>query len=88
MELIIDGAVLTRPEAVHDLFVRSLALPEWYGRNLDALYDVLTELGTPLELFVRNRKDLEAHLGTYAEDLLNTLAEAEAENPTLAVTWE
>ena len=58
MELIIDGSALPEAAAVHDLFTRALDLPEWYGRNLDALYDVLTERGEPLRLLVRNREAL------------------------------
>lgn len=82
----IDGEVLSSPEAVHELFVQTLALPDWYGRNLDALYDVLTERGEPLELLVRNRGALENALGEYGTDLLDTLTDAAAENPALSVT--
>ena len=35
---------LTEKETLHDVLARELQLPEWYGRNLDALYDCLTEL--------------------------------------------
>ena len=85
MELIIDGSALPEAAAaVHDLFTRALDLPEWYGRNLDALYDVLTERGEPLRLLVRNREAL----AEYAEDLLRTLAEAAAENPALELVYE
>lgn len=84
MELVIDGAALPAAEAVHDLFARALTLPAWYGRNLDALYDVLTERGEPLRLLVRNREAL----AEYAEDLLRTLAEAAAENPALELVYE
>ena len=35
---------MTDKEALHDVLARELELPEWYGRNLDALYDCLTEL--------------------------------------------
>ena len=84
MELIIDGSALPEAAAVHDLFTRALDLPEWYGRNLDALYDVLTERGAPLRLLVRNREAL----AEYAEDLLRTLAEAAAENPALELVYE
>lgn len=85
MELVIDGAALPTAEALHSLFVRALALPAWYGRNLDALYDVLTEWGEPLRLLVRNRAALAENLGAYAEDFLRTLADAAAENPALTV---
>ena len=84
MELIIDGSALPEAAAVHDLFTRALDLPAWYGRNLDALYDVLTERGEPLRLLVRNREAL----AEYAEDLLRTLAEAAAENPALELVYE
>ena len=84
MELIIDGSALPEAAAVHDLFTRALDLPEWYGRNLDALYDVLTERGEPLRLLVRNREAL----AEYAEDLLRTLVEAAAENPALELVYE
>lgn len=84
MELIIDGSALPEAAAVHDLFTRALDLPEWYGRNLDALYDVLTERGEPLRLLVRNQEAL----AEYAEDLLRTLAEAAAENPALELVYE
>ena len=84
MELIIDGSALPEAAAVHDLFTRALDLPAWYGRNLDALYDVLTERGEPLRLLVRNREAL----AEYAEDLLRPLAEAAAENPALELVYE
>ena len=31
-------------EAIQDYFVEMLELPGWYGRNFDALYDVLTDI--------------------------------------------
>ena len=40
---------LTDKEVLHDVLVEELQLPEWYGRNLDALHDCLTEL-TDVEL--------------------------------------
>ena len=30
---------------LHDRIEQELPVPDWYGRNLDALYDVLTEPG-------------------------------------------
>ena len=35
---------LTDKEVLHDVLAEELQLPEWYGRNLDALHDCLTEL--------------------------------------------
>ena len=35
---------LTDKEVLHDVLAKELGLPEWYGRNLDALHDCLTQL--------------------------------------------
>lgn len=35
---------LTDKSILHDVLIRELELPEWYGRNLDALHDCLTQL--------------------------------------------
>ena len=44
MEVILDGELMTDRPTVHDLLSEKLAFPEYYGRNLDALYDCLTDL--------------------------------------------
>ena len=37
--VILDGEKITSKEQLHRHLARSLDLPEWYGKNLDALYD-------------------------------------------------
>ena len=44
--MFIDGACFRSPEALHDEFSFKLGLPEWYGRNWDALLDCLSSIGT------------------------------------------
>ena len=31
---------------LHDILASALGFPDYYGKNLDALYDMLTDLGT------------------------------------------
>ena len=50
--------LLGREEAMEQLG-RALALPEWWGRNLDALHDCLTQLGRPVRLELGRREALE-----------------------------
>lgn len=89
MEIIrIDGRALPTREAVHDYFTRCLRLPGYYGRNLDALYDVLTERAEPTRLVICGRAALSAALEGYADALLSTLADAAADNPALEVVCE
>lgn len=35
---------LADKEILHDILTRELELPDWYGRNLDALHDCLAEM--------------------------------------------
>ena len=87
MELVIDGAALPAAEAVHDLFARALTLPAWYGRNLDALYDLLSEREGPTRLLVRRRAALLDGLGEYGGALCRTLEDAGQANPGLEVVF-
>lgn len=42
IEITLDGAV--GMEAIHDQLSQALQFPHFYGRNLDALYDCLSEV--------------------------------------------
>ena len=44
----LDGKLIK--EEGHDYLMRALNLPDYYGRNLDALYDCLTEIECDIEL--------------------------------------
>ena len=57
----LDGAGLCRREEAMELLGRALALPEWWGRNLDALYDCLTGgLCRPVRLELSGQEAMEA----------------------------
>ena len=43
-EYIIDLAGVAARKELHERIEGALPVPEWYGRNLDALHDLLTEL--------------------------------------------
>ena len=43
-QIILDGNVLSDAAAVHEYLMETLNFPEHYGKNLDALYDCLTDL--------------------------------------------
>ena len=45
MNVVIDLSHADTRDSFHDAFVQALSLPDWYGRNLDALHDALTALG-------------------------------------------
>ena len=46
----LTGAMAAARDQLHSVLQEKLQLPEWYGRNLDALYDVLTSVEEETEL--------------------------------------
>lgn len=86
MVIELDGRTMTDRPAAHSHLVQQLELPSWYGRNLDALYDVLTDISRETELILRDPGAVAEQLGRYGEALLDTLREAAESNPYLTVT--
>ena len=43
-QITLDGNILADAARVHDYLKETLHFPEYYGMNLDALYDCLTDL--------------------------------------------
>ena len=78
----IDCRELVSRAAAHDCFARVFALPAFYGRNLDALYDVLTEL-QPCTLLLEHTGCLYDTLGPYAEKLLGVFRDAARDNENI-----
>lgn len=77
--IILDAANLTDRAAAHAYLKDALSLPDYYGKNLDALYDCLTDLGETEIRFV----NLDAAGGSYFSRVLSVFQEAQAENPRL-----
>ena len=82
----IRGAELFSRAELHDTLQSQLDLPEYYGRNLDALYDCLTDLHQPTQIEIFEAALLKEHLGFYAHTLLILLRRAAGENLFLTVT--
>lgn len=66
---------ITDGRQLHLLLARYLEFPQWYGRNLDALYDCLTELPEPLQLHL-SRWDSNAPWAPGFEAVLQDAQEA------------
>lgn len=86
MMIFLDGALMTDRTAAHDRLACQLELPAWYGRNLDALYDLLTGHIVPCHLVLIHKDRLLEQLGDYGEKLLETLRDAAQDTPGLSLT--
>ena len=85
--IILDGERMLNRQATHDHLAEQLGLPEYYGRNLDALYDLLTERSGPVRLVVQHRAALLSWLGEYGTALCRALEDAGRANPYLEVLF-
>ena len=79
MRIIIDGRLIHCREHLYDAFGQVMELPDYFGCNLNALYDILTEQDADLEVEFINMRELKASLGgCYIEQLTRMLKDAGA----------
>ena len=52
IDIVLDG--VSGMEAIHDQLSQALQFPSFYGRNLDALYDCMTEVRTNVTIHLKN----------------------------------
>lgn len=70
-------------EQLHRAFAEALAFPDYYGKNLDALYDCLTDLFVDTKIVLVDAGALTARMGVYGARVVRLLVDAAAENPRL-----
>lgn len=80
-ERIIDCTQIETREDLHRIFRETLSFPEWYGSNLDALYDCLTEITGKVRLL--DWEIAQARLGAYGEKAKKVIAAAALHNTDL-----
>ena len=84
--VILDCSDMTTPELFHHKLAEALNFPDYYGKNLDALFDCLTEYRKDRELILNNWHHLEYALKDYSGKALYVFHEACLENSHLTVT--
>ncbi|ETT37223.1 Barstar Ribonuclease inhibitor [Paenibacillus sp. FSL R5-192] len=78
--VILDGEDLASSTELHQQLKVKLKLPDFYGGNLDALWDCLTgTIELPLELKWTNYQISEERLGNEANRVRDLMLEVQAE---------
>ena len=57
--VILDAKKMLEKEKMHEYFAKKFDLPEYYGRNLDALFDCLCEINEPMLIKLKNENFLD-----------------------------
>lgn len=72
---------------VHELLKAALNLPDYYGCNLDALYDVLLDPHEQWNIRFLNCKELWQQDALFMDSLRETFSDAKAEGASFSAEW-
>ena len=95
MEIVLDARRFKGRTRAHAYLKEALRLPDYYGKNLDALYDCLGDIGEETVIVVPEviqKKDVvpeviqkKEYLGDYGKTMLRVFKDAAEENEALTV---
>lgn len=85
--LTLEGRLMTSKEALYLHLNRVFALPNHFGNNLDALWDVLNEATESTEILFLNVDLAQKQLGDYALELVNLLERLAQQNNCYTVSF-
>jgi ribonuclease inhibitor len=79
-KILVNGRKIQDKSDLHDYLIKQFNLPSYYGRNLDALWDVLSSNRILKKITVIHTNYLDTILGDYSKSLLNLFKELSAIN--------
>ncbi len=77
LEYTLHGEKMTDLDSMHDELQRCFMLPKYYGRNLDALWDVLTETDESRQIVLNNTEQMPTELFSKLAALFLNLCRAQ-----------
>ena len=87
-EIRLNGDKMLNKAAAHAYLKQKLVLPDYYGENLDALWDCLLSDFSSRKITIYNSAAIVKHLGSYGESIINLLEQAAEENEYIQVDIE
>lgn len=87
-KVILNGKRMVTKEKAHAYLKRKFDFPDYYGRNLDALWDLLSVWDKELEIVILNKADIIENLEGYGNSLLKLFDELDEANRNIKVKYE
>ena len=78
-KITLDFENISGKEEMHKYLAEKFEFPDYYGKNLDALFECLTDIAEPTAVNIINA------INDYDEQIINVITSAEEENDNLAV---
>lgn len=85
--IVINGLDVISMSEIHNIFSEELNFPDYYGRNLDALYDCLCDVAEEVEIIIEEREELSENLGISFDRLCNLLIDVSEECDNITVSF-
>ena len=79
----LDGKKMTDRKTAHEYIAGKLSFPEYYGKNLDALADCLSEISEDTYIKLINTEDLINNLGSQYKGFIRVFTDLSEANPHL-----
>lgn len=82
---VLNGHSMLNKKQVHEYLISRFNFPDYYGKNLDALYDLMSTYQQPEKLVILliYPEVLFDHLGEYGVSLIQTFIDASRVNPNI-----
>lgn len=81
--ILLNGQKMTNKVKAHRYLKRKLKFSDYYGENLDALWDELSTITEPIDIKFINEDIIIENLGTYGEEIIRTFVDAMEENKNI-----
>lgn len=75
--IVVNGGSIKSIEDFHETIKRKLNFPDYYGENLDALWDCIRSIELPCKLIWENHKISRTYLASYFDNIHELFNEAE-----------
>lgn len=79
----LDGMSMMDRAQTHRYLKKKFHFPAYYGNNLDALHDLLTEIGMPVKVILNQYQAILETQGEYGQAIISVFRDADTQNPNL-----
>ncbi|MBP5158785.1 MAG: barstar family protein [Lachnospiraceae bacterium] len=87
-EYTVDIKDVTTRKQLHERLKNSLGFEEYYGANLDALHDALTDLPTGTVIRITGFEEAALSLESYATSFRRVCEDVQKEREDMEIRWE
>lgn len=83
---ILDGFEFKTKQDAYEYMKKIFDLPEYFGNNLDALWDCLTDL-TDSEIEIKNAREIPKQIDGYGLKILDLFGDLVEEGIDIKINW-